>query len=105
MVLLGSRRRGVRSTPSRSGGFGIPATAAMVGYKSTDSTRDEETPAGMPGEEIMRGTRVPNSKLVCLPQMLCSLLERRRGLKRFEEEGRGRKKKEEGRRRKRKGNH
>ena len=88
--------------PSRSGGFGIPATAAMVGYRSTDSTRDDETPEGIPGEEMMRGTRVPNSKLVCLPQMLCSLLGKKgRGR---EEEGRGRKRKgEEGRGRKRKG--
>jgi hypothetical protein len=64
--------KGERSTPSRSVGGGSPASAAMVGYKSTLSTRAfETTPPAWAGEEIRIGTRVPNSKFVCFPQMLC----------------------------------
>ena len=72
ITAVGSLSTGDRSVPSKSGGGGKPATDAIVGYKSTDSTKDVLTPGDIPGTEMMRGTRVPSSKFVCFPQTLCS---------------------------------
>ena len=74
VIGFGRSNRLDRSEPSTSTGGGSPASDASVGYRSSDSTRKFETsPPCLDGSRRMKGTRVPSSKLLCFPQILCSL--------------------------------